>query len=111
VQDEVLGANPDADIQVYALWFNMLPGDARGEWDPRLLTDERVTHFWDEEKLAGRFFAETEKFFSPIAWDAYYLYGPEARWDDRPAPLVSWGYTIMGKRNQLQEDFSDLLDS
>jgi hypothetical protein len=84
----------------------MLPGDDRSEWEFSLLSDSRVTHLWDEEKLAGRFFAQSEDFYLPIAWDIYYLYGPDARWDDKPSPLVSWGYTIMGKRNQLREDVS-----
>jgi hypothetical protein len=108
VQEEILEKNPAADIQVYAVWFNMFPGDDRSGWDFSLLSDPRGRHFWDEDKLAGRFFSQSEGFYLPVAWDIYYLYGPDAHWEDKPSPLVSWGYTIMRKRNQLHEDVSRL---
>jgi hypothetical protein len=74
------------------------------------MTDQRVVQLWDEEKLAGHFFAEEEGFqVGPIAYDIYYLYGQQAQWDDKPSPLVSSGYTVMGKRGQLQEDVKGLL--
>ena len=89
----------------------MLPGDARQKWEADLMSDPRVTHLWDTEKLAGRFFAEHEGFlFGPVAYDIYYLYGPEAQWDIKPSPLVSSGYTVMAKRIQLKEDISRLLE-
>ena len=88
----------------------MLPADAREGWEADLMTDPRVTQLWDEEKVAGRFFAEQEGFiFGSIAYDVYYLYGPESSWDQKPASLVSTGYTVMAKRNQLKEDISKLL--
>ncbi len=74
------------------------------------MPDPRVTQFWDDEKLAGRFFADQEGFmFGPIAYDIYYLYGSEANWDFKPSPLVSSGYTVMAKRNQLKDDIGRLL--
>ena len=92
------------------MWFNTLPGDAREKWDATLMPDPRVTQFWDDEKLAGQFFADQEGFiFGSIAYDIYYLYGPESRWDFKPSSLVSSGYTVMAKRNQLKEDIGRLL--
>jgi len=76
------------------------------------MPDPRVTQRWDDEKLAGQFFAEQEGFiFGSIAYDIYYLYGPESRWDLKPSPLVSSGYTVIGKSNQLKKDVSRLLES
>lgn len=75
------------------------------------MTDSRVTQVWDSEKVAGRFFADQEGFmFGNVAYDIYYLYGPEALWDIKPSPLVSSGYTVMAKRNQLKEDIGSLLE-
>ena len=74
------------------------------------MTDPRVTQLWDDKKLAGQFFAKEEGFnFGSIAYDVYYLYGTEAQWDAKPSPLVSSGYTVMGKRNQLKNDVISLL--
>ena len=74
------------------------------------MTDSRVTQYWDADKAAGRFFAEHEDFmFGSVAYDIYYLYGPEAQWDIKPLPLVSSGYTVMAKRNQLKKDIGRLL--
>ena len=88
----------------------MLPGDARQQWEADLMTDPRVTQYWDGGKLAGQFFAEQEGFmFGSIAYDVYHLYGSESSWDLKPSPLVSTGYTVMAKRNQLKEDISKLL--
>ncbi len=76
------------------------------------MTDPRVTQLWDGEKVAGRFFADQEGFiFGSVAYDIYYLYDPEAQWDIKPSPLVSSGYTVMAKRNQLKKDIGRLLGS
>ncbi len=94
---------------MYVVWFNSFPGDARDKWDATLMTDPRVTNLWDENKSAGRFFAEHEDFiFGPIAYDIYYLYDQEAIWDSKPSPLVSSGYTVIAKGNQLRDDIARL---
>ena len=54
--------HPEADLRVYAVWFNMIFGDDENQWDDSLLTDERVTEFWDEDRLLGLWFAEQEDF-------------------------------------------------
>ena len=76
------------------------------------MPDPRVTQIWDDEKLAGQFFADQEGFiFGSIAYDIYYLYGPESRSDFKPLSLVSSGYTVIGKSNQLKKDVDRLLGS
>ena len=100
---------PSSDIRVYAIWFSTLAGAARDKWDSELLTDPRVVQFWDKGKVSGRFFADKEGFVvGPIAYDVYYLYGPEATWETKPEPLISSGYTVLGKGDNLR---ADLLDS
>ena len=47
--------------------------------------------------------------FGSVAYDIYYLYGPEAQWDIKPSPLVSSGYTVMAKRDQLKKDIGLLM--
>ena len=39
-----------------------------------------------------------------VLWDAYLIYGPDARWDgDQPPPgVISWGSTILLTRETFQ---------
>lgn len=83
-------------------------------WGGSTLTDGRVAHFWDEQKVVGRWFANQ---VSPddadggIVWDAYYLYGPEAEWASTPPPLIAGGGTVRGKFGELNEKLVPLLQS
>ena len=109
MQNEILAKNPDRDISVYAVWFNMLPTDSLGGWDPTILSDQRVTEFWDAKRAVGEWFGEKRKqlelgFFPGfIVWDASLLFGPEASWQELPVPLESFGYTIIGDRRSLRK--------
>ncbi len=44
-----------------------------------------------------------------IVWDAYLLYGSEARWDAIPEPLIVWGSTVIQTADKLLEEVSELL--
>lgn len=120
VQNELLARYPNADVRVYAVWFNMFPGDSRSEWPPDLLTDGRVTHRWDEPKAVGTFFGqnkpEMQAQLTPdsngtggaILWDSYLLFGANARWDEFPTGLTHWGRTIVAARESLYKAFDRL---
>jgi len=110
VQAEILEEYPQLDIQVYAIWFKMLPSDHRGAWNSNLLTDLRVHHYWDEPREVGTWYAENNLFsHGSIAWDVYYLYGRDAVWDEFPEPLQRSGYTVFGDRNNLLDEVENLL--
>jgi hypothetical protein len=122
VQTELLEKYPNANLRVYAVWFSMMPADARSKWSSTLLIDGRVSHRWDEGKVVGRWFARrTAAIKSQLAagsawsdgeilWDAYLLYGADARWDDEPSGLIHWGRTIVAGRGTLKEDFERLFE-
>ena len=81
-----------------------------------LLSDLRVVHFWDEEKMLGRWYEENvtrigEPGDDRVEWDAYFLYGVGTTWDEQPPSHVSWGRTIVETREQLRNDLSDVLVS
>jgi hypothetical protein len=86
----------------------MLPLDARARWPGELLTDSRVTHIWDNDKILGQTYAKQTD-FPGMLWDAFFLYGPEVSWDDSPPKYVSWGSTIMRTRERLKTDCLKLL--
>ena len=87
----------------------MLGGDAREEWNGTTMPDTRVTHFWDGDVVVGQWFAQQVDGYEGIAWDVYYLYGPEAIWETVPKPLVGSGGTIIDKRDMLKMQVSTIL--
>ena len=120
VQRELLQKYPRANLRVYAVWFSMMPADSRAKWSANLLPDSRVLHRWDESKTLGTWFAPLTNAIKPqlapgaawgdgeILWDAYLLYGADARWDAAPTSLIHWGRTIVAGRDTLKADFERL---
>ena len=106
MQEHILTKHADADLSVYAIWFNMYPTDSRDRWPAEVLTDSRVVHYWDERKDVGTWYGErlgemassvapdAVENEGPILWDAYLVYGPEARWNDAPTGLRRCSRTI-----------------
>ena len=103
MQREILEAEPEAELAVYAVWVPFLGGtrDAAA-LSQRVLPDPRVIQFWDEAALTSDWFAERVENSQAPAWDVYYLYGPDARWTDVPSPLLSSGATIIGRSSELK---------
>jgi hypothetical protein len=99
VHSEILSGHRQADLRVYAVWFNMLFGDSRGAWDGDGLDDPRVVHFWDEQRVVGNWFTANVTHGRGTTWDFYALYGPDARDLAHPA---SSGSTIISRRDRLQ---------
>ena len=114
----MLAKNPNADVRVFVIWFRMYPGDAESKWPRELLTDRRVEHRWDEPKAAGRWFLTNLRALRPsrggdgvfpqradALWDSYLMFGRDASWGETPTGVLSWGYTVMRTRPQLEKDF------
>lgn len=100
MQENLLEADPALDLRVFVVWMPVLPGDGRARWDPGLLPDGRVHHYWDEGRLTGEWFAEhvTGGF---LAWDVYFRYGPEAVWRATPMPLLDSASPVIAGRERL----------
>jgi len=112
VQSDILEKYASADLEVYVVWMPMLATDARSKWDPAHLSDRRVRHFWDEERTAGLWFARAGVGglgYAGVVWDAYLLFGPDASWDDEPAPLVGAGAPVVAKSAQLEAEVGRLV--
>jgi hypothetical protein len=108
-------------VRVFVVWFRMLDGDEAARWPRAVFTDRRVQQRWDEQKTAGRWFLDNLRDLRPAhsvtgkfpqrvdaMWDTWLLFGRRARWNDVPDGLLSWGYTIMATRGQLQEELESL---
>jgi hypothetical protein len=90
--------------------------DKREKWPADLLTDPRVIHHWDDGRVVARFFGADPAFrgkgligWGGVMWDTYLLFGRDARWDDRPAPLAGAGYTIISASQHLAEELDAAL--
>jgi hypothetical protein len=105
VQTEVLNQYPDLKIRVYAIWYEMYPGDSPKAFPAakKIMPDTRVQHFWDQPKTTGKWFRANvpSDYTGKIMWDAYYLYGPDATWAATPGAPISWGRTILETRKEL----------
>ena len=73
------------------------------------MPDSRVIHFWDGQRLVGRWFAHQVDGYEGITWDVYYLYGPEAEWDAVPSSLIGSGSTIFNQQAMLEAEITLLL--
>jgi hypothetical protein len=114
IQQEILAKYPDLPLKVYAVWYEMLPTDSVKAFPSakQQMPDHRVEHFWDKKKVAGRWFKDAvpSSYDKPVQWDAYYLFDADAEWSDKPAPMVSWGRTLLESRHELEKQIG-LLDA
>ena len=109
MHDEILQRYPSARLKVLAVWFDVLPGDSRQFLDTRVLGDTRVTYYWDEARVAGRWFSDHVTGNPGITWDAYFLYGPDARWTQAPGPLLSSNGPVIGSSSELRSALDPFL--
>jgi hypothetical protein len=114
IQDYILKRNPTVDLKVYAVWYEMYPGDSPSAFPAarKMMPDKRVRHYWDQRKDVGRWFygLVPTNTTGNIEWDAFYLYGPDSVWTDtgQPTDLLTWGRTILTDRRRLLDRFADL---
>jgi len=120
VQTNILDAKPDATLSVYAIFFEMVAGDEGAKYavEPgELIADPRVTVYWDERQLAGRFFDENVTRLGRrngeedrVEWDAFVLYGHSSAWsDDKPPPYLIWGRPLLEERSRLLQGLEEAL--
>jgi hypothetical protein len=101
VRSEILDKHPATQLRVYVVWFDMLPGEARQMVDLQILADRRATNYWDESRITGRWFSDHVVQDRGITWDTYFFYGPNARWETTPEPLLSSGAPVIGGSEDL----------
>lgn len=77
----------------------MLPEDVRPDVAD-LLDDRRASHYWDAERALGRdvgsMLGDPEGI---AAWDVFLVYGPDAKWGDRPS---AFGSPVVSESDRLK---------
>lgn len=106
-----MAKNPTAKLRVYVIWLVALGGDRRSTWNPDVMPDPRVAHFWDAERTSGAWFAKHVEGTDGFMWDTYLLYGPSAIWNTAPEPLLGSGATIIDTSAELRDKLTPLLKS
>tara|TARA_B100000029_G_scaffold493772_1_gene556681 strand:- start:12887 stop:13237 length:351 start_codon:yes stop_codon:yes gene_type:complete len=112
----LLNKNPEKDIVVYTIWFKVINSDSRSAWPSLLLTDDRVTHFWDEKLIAGPWFAGWGPYIGIQAsdgyllWDAFLLFSRTATWGKYPQPLWSGAAPVIYWIESLEQSFLALYE-
>src|SRR3954451_20404727 len=110
VRQHILLDHPAARFRMIVLWEPMYPGDERSKIPARMFDDPRVTSFWDPREISGTWFGERGLAgLRGVVWDAYYVFGPAARWDAAPGRLLSAGSPIIGSVDALQRTLVPLL--
>jgi len=77
------------------------------------MPDHRTTNLWDEGRVVSQWFSKHVDGDQGYLWDAYFLYGGDARWQDSasvPTSLISSGGTVLDKRDQLEASILPLLN-
>jgi hypothetical protein len=78
--------------------------DEKDEIDRSILSDVRVTQYWDGDGVTGTYFAETDLGglgYSGFVYDVFYVFGPDATWDPEPAPLAGSGGPVFYEGDKL----------
>ncbi len=105
---KILEEVEDPRLKVYVVWEPMLSGDSRdlAERLSQKADDPRVVHqSWDGEKISGKAWQQLLD-LQGVAWDVYFLYGPDAEWgDDGPVAPDYWEHQGQASRvNWLNYD-------
>jgi copper chaperone CopZ len=97
----------DERLRAYVIWEPMLTSDDRAAAVERSgeFTDPRVTYFWDGDQLTGKAWQRVLG-TSRLAWDVYFLYGAQTRWDAEPTVPEFWMHQLGGA-----EDKAPFLDA
>ena len=69
-----------------------------------LFKDERVSQYWDSERVLGRVVSQTLKLTAFVAWDIYLLYLPGAIWKGERIPTPDFWMHQLNERPDLLLD-------
>ncbi len=102
MQNGILKAFPDADLDVLLIWIPMVSSDSyeAAQKAVKKFKDKRVKQFYDPHHLAGRAFAMSLGHSDKVAWDIYMFYPRGALWRELPPPPKAY-------MHQLRDSWAD----
>jgi hypothetical protein len=60
----------------------------------KFLGDDRIQHFYDSNKIAGKAIANSVGWASRVAWDIYLFYRPNLKWTKTPPKPKYWMHQL-----------------
>lgn len=107
IRDIVILKLKDKRLAAFSVFIPMVAGDSAmaSEEPAKGLRKAGIASYWDGDRKLGSAYAKAFKnpFGIRIAWDVYFLYGPDAVWGEAP-PLP--GFFM----HQMKEDDPRCLD-
>jgi hypothetical protein len=58
------------------------------------LNDDRIYHFYDDQRAAGKSIAESVGWTGMVAWDIYLFYEPLTEWREKPPEPKYWMHQL-----------------
>jgi hypothetical protein len=105
VRENVLERGSD-ELRLFVVWMPMLATDARDEIDAELLMGgDRVRQFWDADRVLGTYLAEIDLGglgYAGIVWDAFFVFGRDSMWRERPSGLAGSGAPVIAETAELE---------
>ncbi len=100
----MLAKQSDPHLRAYVVWVPKVGGQEKDVPEAtRVLPDERATHYWDETGQLMRTYAQVVG-LTRDAWDIYFLYGSDARWDGELPPTPRfWMHQLGGQEEPVME--------
>lgn len=103
---EILEEHKSKMLRGAIIWTPMLVADSLDAAKKRetRFSDPRVKHYWDPDRILGRFLSRTLNLKAPSAWDVYLIYPPDHLWEEELPPQPEFWM------HQLEEEPALYLD-
>ena len=100
MQEKVLGKIASDKLRVFVIWTPRYFGDNRAQAlvSMKLVGDKRAMHFWDATGWLGKHYGRALKLPGrrTFAWDVYFVFAPDAKWEQAPPEPVEWMHQLGG---------------
>ncbi len=89
---------PDPNLRVYVVWLPVLRSGAHepaARREAGRIPDSRAVRFSDPEAQLGRLYSGILHLAPGLpAWDVYFVFGPNVRWQDEPPVPTYWMHQL-----------------
>ncbi len=98
IRSEIVGKLKDKRLGAFCIFIPMLASDGlkTAIEAATKMTEAGISSFSDENRSLGKAYGETVKlpYGQKTAWDVYFLYGPNALWDQSPPQPEFWMHQL-----------------